>query len=277
MKIYISADIEGVAGIVSPSQTVQNGFEYETARRWMTGEVCAACEGAFAAGAEDIVVSDSHGNGQNILIDELPDSVRVVRNWPRPLGMMQGVETADFAGAFLLGYHTGAHHPAGILAHTSAGLLFTELRLNGVPATETMISAAIAGAFDTPVILATGDTDYVGHAKDLLGNQIVTVTTKAAFGRYSADTMTPKASCGLIRDAAKKAVTNHSNANPYKIKTPIEFEADFQRHIPAEILNYLPCVDRVNAHTIRFVGEDMVSVSKFLSFITSIRYDEQIP
>ncbi|MEM9705834.1 MAG: M55 family metallopeptidase [Pseudomonadota bacterium] len=145
MKIYISADIEGVAGVVSPAQTVQTGFEYETARRWMTSEVRAACEGAVAAGADGVIVSDSHGNGQSLLLDGLPDDVEVVRNWPRPLGMMQGVDLPEVAGAFLLGYHTGAHHAAGVLAHTSNGLLFSQIRLNGEPASETPISASIAG------------------------------------------------------------------------------------------------------------------------------------
>ncbi|MEO0614007.1 MAG: M55 family metallopeptidase [Pseudomonadota bacterium] len=277
MKIYISADIEGVAGVVSPAQTLQSGFEYEAARRWMTLELCAACEGAFEAGAAEIIVSDSHGNGQNLLLDLLPDKVRVVRNWPRPLGMMQGVETDGIAGAFLLGYHTGAHHQTGVLAHTSAGLLFTEIRLNGAPASETMISAALAGAFSVPILFASGDQPYVVHALDLLGEQISTVETKTPTGRYSADTLTPKAACAKIRQAAADAVNNINTAKPYALEAPIVFEADFQRHLPAELLDYLPCVDRIGSHTIRHEAPDMIAISKFLSFITAIQFDEQLP
>ena len=277
MRIYISADIEGVAGIVSPAQTLDAGFEYEAARRWMTLEVLAACEGAFAAGAAEITVSDSHGNGQNLLLDLLPENVRVVRNWPRPLGMMQGVEKDGTAGAFLLGYHTGGHHSSGVLAHTTSSLLFSELRLNGAPASETVISAAIAGAFDVPILFASGDRPYVKHAKELLGAEIVTVETKIPTGRFSADTKSPKAACAEIREAAARAVADGPRIAPFRLETPITFEADFQKHLPAELTAYLPMVERIGPYTIRFVGEDIPAVSKFLSFLSGIRFDDQMP
>ncbi|MEM6415627.1 MAG: M55 family metallopeptidase [Pseudomonadota bacterium] len=277
MKIYISADIEGVAGVVSPAQTVVAGFEYDNARKWMTGEVIAACEGAHEAGAEEIIVSDSHGNGQSLLIDLLPDYVRVVRNWPRPLQMMQGVETEGVAGAFLLGYHTGHHHSEGVLAHTTSGLLYTELRLNGRLASETTISAAIAAHFGIPTIFASGDDAYIRHAKEELGSDIAVVETKRAYGRYSAISLTPVVAQTKIREAAKQAVKELSVFQAKPVQTPITLEADFQRHIPAELMNYLPGITRTGARTIMFQGADMVEVSKLIAFMTSVRFDEQLP
>ncbi|MGH9942703.1 MAG: M55 family metallopeptidase, partial [Pyrinomonadaceae bacterium] len=106
MKIYISADMEGVVGVVTGEQLGPQGFEYQRFREFMTGEVNAAIEAAFEAGATEIVVSDSHGNGQNLLLEKLPQNITLVRAFPRPLMMMQGIDET-FAGVIFLGYHSG--------------------------------------------------------------------------------------------------------------------------------------------------------------------------
>ena len=117
LKIYISADMEGVVGVVTNEQLGPTGFEYQRFREFMTQEVNAAIEGALAGGATQIVVSDSHGNGQNLLIEKLPRDVLLVRSWPRPLMMMQGID-ASFAGAVFIGYHAGTTNMEGVRAHT---------------------------------------------------------------------------------------------------------------------------------------------------------------
>src|SRR5881398_2650775 len=103
-KIFISVDMEGITGVVEPAQLGPEGFEYQRAREWMTGEVNAAIAGARDTGPAEIVVCDSHGNGQSVLIDKLPDDVRVVRGFPRPLEMMQGIDES-FSAALFIGYH----------------------------------------------------------------------------------------------------------------------------------------------------------------------------
>ena len=105
VKVYISADMEGIGGVVSGEQLGTSGFEYERFREFMTEEVLAAIRGARAAGATEFLVSDSHGNGQNLLIEKLPDDVQLVRSWPRPLGMVEGIDET-FACALFIGYHT---------------------------------------------------------------------------------------------------------------------------------------------------------------------------
>ena len=117
MKIYISADMEGIVGVVTNEQLGPQGFEYARFREFMTQEVNAAIQGAFDAGASEIVVSDSHGNGQNLLIEKLPRDVLLIRAWPRPLMMMQGIDET-FAGAIFIGYHTATTNPQGVRAHT---------------------------------------------------------------------------------------------------------------------------------------------------------------
>src|SRR5687767_3272886 len=113
LRIYISADMEGVVGVVTNEQLGPQGFEYQRFREIMTQEVNAAIEAAFEAGATEVVVSDSHGNGQNLLIEKLPKNILLVRSWPRPLLMMQGIDET-FAGAIFLGYHTGTTNPTGV-------------------------------------------------------------------------------------------------------------------------------------------------------------------
>src|SRR5262249_6857307 len=124
IKVYISADMEGVAGVVSGDQLSPSSFEYERFRGFMTAEVLAAIQGAREAGATQIVVSDSHGNGENILIERLPDDVTLVRSWPRPLMMMQGIDSS-FAAAVFIGYHASTTNTAGVRAHTFSSALLT--------------------------------------------------------------------------------------------------------------------------------------------------------
>lgn len=109
MKVYISADMEGVAGVVNREQLVTDGFEFQQFRKFMTEEVNAAIEAAREAGATEIVVSDSHGTGLNLLMDLLPQDIQLVRSWPRPLGMMEGIDDT-FSAAIFIGYHAGVRH-----------------------------------------------------------------------------------------------------------------------------------------------------------------------
>src|SRR2546425_11107109 len=100
-KIFISVDMEGITGVVQPAQLGPEGFEYQRAREWMTAEVNAAIQGARDAGPADVVVCDSHGNGQSVLIDTLPDDVQIVRGFPRPLEMTQGIDDTFAAAMFV--------------------------------------------------------------------------------------------------------------------------------------------------------------------------------
>jgi len=276
MKLYISADIEGIAGVVTRDQGGPGKFEYELAREWMTGEVCAACEAAFKHGISEVVVSDSHGNGQNLLLDELPDRVRIVRSWPRPLGMMQGIEDGDYAGACLIGYHAGASNLSGILAHTLYGLVIREIRINGKVAPEAVISAGIAAHFGVPVILISGDDVFVKETSALIPD-VETVVTKISYGTLSGNTLKPSASRELIRRSTDKALTKALTKDPSGAKAwsatpvpgPITLQIDFKHRMPAEMLDLLSVVKRISAYTIEFVADDMLEISRFLTFITS--------
>lgn len=267
VKIYISADMEGVVGVVTADQLGPTGFEYQRFREFMTQEVNAAIEAAFAGGATEILVSDSHGNGQNLLIEKLPKNITLVRSWPRPLMMMQGIDET-FAGAIFIGYHASTTNSEGVRAHTMSSATLADVRLNDVSVPEAGINAAIAGHFNVPVIMVSGDDAAVKEITGLLGN-IEGAVVKWNYGFHSARTMMPEASYDLIREKVKKAMGRIQDFKPYKVSAPIQLDVRFKNYRPAEILSYLSIVKRTDAHSIRFQGKDMVEVSKFLEFMTN--------
>lgn len=267
LKVYISADMEGVAGVVTGDQLGPQGFEYERFRGFMTNEVLAAIEGARAAGATEILVSDSHGNGENLLIERFPKDVQIVRAWPRPLAMMEGID-ASFDAVFFVGYHASTTYPEGVRAHTMSSATLADVRLNGVSVPEAGLNAAIAGHFRVPVAMISGDDAAVKEARALLG-PVEGAVVKWNAGFHSARTLTPEASCDLIREAAKTALARRAAVKPYVVAAPVTLDVRFKSYRPSEVLAYLPIVERTDAHAIRFRGKDMVETIRFLEFVTN--------
>jgi D-amino peptidase len=273
LKIYISADMEGVVGAVTGEQLGPGGFEYQRFREFMTAEVNAAIDAARAAGATEFVISDSHGNGQNLLIDKLPDDVTVIRSWPRELSMMAGIDES-FDGVIFIGYHASTANTRGVRAHTMSSANITSLRLNGMEMTEGSMAAAAAGHFGVPVIMISGDDVAVAENQVLIGD-IEGAVVKWAKGFHSAETLTPEAAYEVIRTRTMSAINRIEEFQPYILSTPIELELTLKNYTPVELLGYLPNVERINSHTIRFTGEDIIEVSNFLTFVTSFRVDLQ--
>src|SRR5208282_525361 len=178
LKIYISVDMEGVAGVVTLDQLVPGGFEYERFRRFMTDETLAAIRAAKESGASEIVVSDSHGNGENLLIEQFPKDVRIVRSWPRHGGMMAGLDET-FDAAMFVGYHASTTNPRGVRAHTFSSAHLARVALNGNAVTEGEFNAAYAGALGVPVIFASGDDAATQELRSRLGNIEIAETKKS--------------------------------------------------------------------------------------------------
>ncbi|HSE30556.1 MAG TPA: M55 family metallopeptidase [Pyrinomonadaceae bacterium] len=265
MKIYISADMEGITGVVTSEQLGPTGFEYGRFREFMTQEVNAAIEAARAAGATEIVVSDSHGNGQNLLVEKLPKDILLIRSWPRPLMMMQGIDET-FAGVIFIGYHTATTNSEGVRAHTISSARLADVRLKGTSVSEAGLNAAIAGHFNVPVIMVSGDDAVVKETQALLGN-VEGAVVKWASGFHSAKTLMPEAGQQLIREKVTNAMRRIKDFKPYKLAGPVQLDVRFKNYRPSEVLSYLSVVERVDAHSIRYVGKDMVDVARFLEFI----------
>lgn len=266
-KIFISIDMEGLAGVVTDAQLGPTGFEYQRFRGFMTDELLAAIEGAREAGASEILVADAHGNGQNVLIERLPDDVQIVRAWPRPLAMVHGIDDT-FDGAIFIGYHSSTTNTEGVRAHTMSSANITDVKLNGVSVPEAGVNAAIAGHFGVPVIMISGDDAIVEEARSLIGD-MEAATVKWASGFHSAKTMTPAAGASLIREKVKAAVGRIEDFKPYRLDGPITFDLSLKHYRPVEILSYLPSMERIDSHTIRYVGKDMLEISKVFQFITN--------
>jgi D-amino peptidase len=271
VKVYISADMEGITGVVTNEQLGPTGFEYQRARQFMTDEVNAAIQGAREGGATEILVSDSHGNGQNLLIDQLPNDVTIVRSWPRPLMMMEGIDST-FAAAIFIGYHSGTANVRGVRAHTMSSATLAGVSLNGMAASEGAINAAIAGHFGVPIVMVSGDDAAVEEVRRVTG-PIEGAVVKRAISFHSAATMTPKAGQDLIRERARAAVMRRESVKPYRLVNRITLDVTFKHYRAAEIVAYLPMVERVDAHTIRFIGRHMVEVSRFLEFLNTYQPD----
>jgi D-amino peptidase len=271
VRVFISVDMEGIAGVVSNEQLGPQGFEYGAFREFMTAEVNAAIAGAREAGATQFVIADAHGNGQNLLIDKLPPEVTVVRSWPRPLMMMQGVDSTIDAAIFI-GYHSSTSNSEGVRAHTISSATLTGVALNGTQMTEGSINAAIAGHFGVPIVLVTGDDAAVSEVQRVVG-AIEGAVVKKAISFHSAATMTPKAAQDLIRERARAAVQRRAGFKPFVMRGPLTLEISFKHYRQAEMLTYLPNVQRVNSHTVRFVGKDIVEVSRFIEFVTNYGTD----
>lgn len=271
LKVHISVDMEGVAGTVTADQLTPSGFEYGRFREFMTREALAAIDGAKAAGATEIVVADSHGNGENLLIEEMPPDVKVIRSWPRRLSMMAGVDDNADAAIFI-GYHASTTNAAGVRAHTFSSANLTRVALNGVNVTEGAWNAAIAGQFNVPVVMMSGDDAAIAEVRKAIGN-IEAAETKRTLGFHSALTLTPQASAMLIAQRVRAALGRLQDFKPYKVQTPVTVDVSFKNYLPAEMLAYLPIFERTDSHSIRFHAKDMVEASSIMQFIGDYRPD----
>ncbi len=266
LRVFISADMEGVVGTVTADQLGPAGFEYQRFREFMTREVLAAIRGVRSAGPAEIVVADAHGNGENLLLELFPSDVTIVRSWPRPQGMMQGVDSS-FSAAIFIGYHAGTTNPDGVRAHTFSSATLADVRLNGRSMPEGGVNAALAGYFGVPVIMVSGDDAAVAEVRSVVGD-IAGAVVKWNYGFHSARTLTPDSAYRLI-EATAAAAMRTLPATPLRLTGPVTLDLRFKNYRPAEVLAYLPVVERTDAHSVRYTARDMVEVTRFLQFVTT--------
>jgi D-amino peptidase len=252
MRVYISADIEGITGLVSWSQCSRpdgKSFDYAFARRMMTHDVNAAVRGARAAGATDIVVKDSHGNSKNLLIEDLEPGVRLISGHGAGAdGMMQGIDDT-FDCAMLVGYHAMAGTLGGVMEHTITGGVH-RLWVNGHECGEIGLSAGVAGRYGVPIVMISSDAAGCAEASELIKG-IATAVTKQGIGRYMANMLHPDETAPLIEAAAKRAVANHKAVRPQVWNEPARIRVEFNRAEEADMgAKLLSVPTRVNGYTV---------------------------
>jgi D-amino peptidase len=268
VRVYISADMEGTAGVCAwPQVDPSDVHEYPIYRRYMTREVAAAIEGARVSGGREFLVNDSHWNMRNLLWDELPEDVRMISGARKPLSMAAGAEQR-FDAAFFTGYHAKIGEANAVLSHTYSDATLYDVRVNGTPCTEALLNAALLGLYGTPVVLITGDRTTIESVARTLP-WIVGVVVKDAIGYYSTNTLTPATACAAIREGAREALVTLSHAKPFTFDPPIELIIETAKTEQADFMELLPQVERIGGRAVRFRHDDYLMV--FRAFLAAMR------
>jgi D-amino peptidase len=257
MNLLVSTDMEGISGVVLDEQTSSSHTDYGRFRKLMTADVNAAIEGALAAGAKQIVVTDSHASMTNVLIEELNTAAELISGHLRPLGMMEGIGP-EIDAVFLVGYHAASGTAAASLEHTWSGRVVA-LRLNGREVGEMGLNAALAGAYGVPVVLVTGDRAVTEEARALLG-KVETVAVKESITRCAARCLHPEVARERIRQAAERALQR--GGTPLVLASPITVQIAFLRAMNADQAALIPGSRRVDGRTVEWTGDDMPTVYK---------------
>lgn len=264
MKVFISADIEGTAGITAWDEAKKGHPEYEEFREYMTDELVAACEGAKAAGAKEIVVKDAHSTARNLILSKLPAYVRIVRGWSgHPDLMMFGIDNS-FSAALYTGYHNKAGTDTNPLAHTLTGTV-SRLLINGEVASEFTLNALCAARYGVPSAFLSGDAGMCAEAKAIAPG-IGTVATSEGFGPATRS-LTPKAAVAAIREGVEKALSGDLKACLPKLADNFELIVEYTTPIEAYRGSWYPGVEHVAARTLRFEAKDFFEIQRAIRFI----------
>lgn len=268
LKVYISVDMEGIAGIVSWLQDA--GEHRAITRRLMTDEANAAIDGALAAGAEEIVVSDSHNTMINLIPDELRPEARLVSGSGRPLSMVEGIDETFDAAAFV-GYHAAMGTQDGVLDHTYSGGTVSLVRINGRRVGEIGINAGVCGYFGVPVVCVAGDQAAASEAVELLGD-VVTVPVKRGIGRTAADSLHPQVARGYITEGVREGLTRAAKPAPLQFLSPVTWELRLFNSAMADMATAIPGVERVDGTKVRFSHADYIVAYKAMRAAIALAY-----
>ncbi len=260
LKVFISVDMEGIGGIGTAQMTSSVGKDYASGRRLMTDEVNAVVAAAFAGGATEILVNDSHGDMQNLLHTELDPRVAYIQGAIKPVGMVEGLDST-FHAAIFLGYHARAGTTRGFLAHTGSGIV-KGLWLNDVEAGEGELNAAYAGSLGVPVIVAAGDSAFA--AQFATNVKAATVVTKTAVTPQAARLRHPERVREELASAVRRGLANLSSAQPWSVGAPVRVRLRFADPTRPQILEAIPGVRQVDGYTVEFTAADMTAAYRMI-------------
>mgnify|MGYP001120371856 CR=1 FL=1 len=256
MKIFITADYEGVSGHVQWG----SGSEREA----ITADINAAIAGAIDGGATEILAGEAHANMRNIIPERLDPRASFLSGQPKPLNHVCGLDST-FDAAMFVAYHARAGTWRGIMAHTYTGTVFS-LKFNGIEVGEIGTDAAIAGHFGVPVIMVTGDKAACDEARALMGN-IETVAVKEGISRSAGRCLHPEEARRLIREGARRAMSKIGTVKPFVIKPPIRTEVVFVDPTCADNLEHLPFIERIDGRTVAFTAETFIAAFELFNMV----------
>ncbi len=264
MKIYISADIEGITGATHWDETDNKNPDYGEFREQMTAEVAAACEGAVKAGASELLVKDAHWTGRNLIQAKLPRQAKLVREWSgHPYSMMQELDET-FHAALAIGYHSRAGSNASPLAHTMTGKV-TYLKINQQYASEFMIAAYTAAQVGVPFVFVSGDEGICQEAQSLIPG-LRSIAVKLGKGS-STISLHPELAVELIRTEVETAL--RSDVAKCRLQLPDHFSVEicYKNHATAYHMSFFPGAMLKEPHTVQYEADDYFEVLRFFSFV----------
>jgi D-amino peptidase len=269
MKILISADLEGISGVVHPTETNPGGYDYERGRALMTAEVNAAVAGVLEAMPGAVVlVADAHGPFRNLLPEELDRRVRLVRGKPRPLGMLAGLDD-DTDAVLFVGYHARSGTGPAVLAHTISDAVL-DVRLNGRSVGEIGLNAALAGFHGAPVVLLSGDDAACAELLELVPGA-ATVAVKQALGQAAAISLHPDEAREQLHRVAAKAIRRHDRVPLLTLPGPLKVEIDLYGPYTVDLATLIPGVSRApGARTVTFTAADVGEAYRLVQLVTQL-------
>lgn len=262
MKVFISVDMEGISGITDPEDVLPDGADYQRGRMFMTGDANAAILGAYDAGADEVLVNDSHWIMRNLLLEHLDPRARTIKGFHKSLCMVQGLDES-YDGAVFVGYHACAGTEGGVLNHTMLGKEIQNIYLNGEPTGETRLNAAFAGHYGVPVLVVAGDAAVCAEAERFLDG-VQTVAVKDGIDKFSANCLHPEVAQARIREATARAVAERSRAVPYRVSPPYRLGIEWNSTTIAATCALIPRVELTAPRSVEFVTEDYPELMRVL-------------
>lgn len=271
MRVFISTDFEGVAGVVDWDQIMVGSHDYELGRRLLLGELNAAIDGALDAGATSIVVNDSHSSMRNIPPDLVQGRASLITGKHKPLYMMQGLDET-FGAIFFVGYHGSIGASQAILSHSYNPRAIWEARINGEVVGETALNALVAAHYAVPIVLVTGDQVTAEEARRL-DPPPHCVEVKRSISRTAAESLHPEVARERIREGAHLALTSMKPAGPPRFPENTYIELTFLTADMAEMATWIRGVEVVpgNARTVRLHGEPLELFQTFVTIVMLTR------
>ena len=268
VKVFISFDMEGVAGIVDWAQCRPPGQAYEEGRALLLGEVNAAIDGAMAAGATEIVCNDAHGAMNNLNPADLHGRAAYIAGRHKPWYMMEGLDDS-FDAVFFVGYHGSISGAPSVLSHTYNPSVIARVSLNGVECGESGINGLVALGHNVPVALLTGDQVTIAEAEPFF-KQVEHVIVKGSITRFAATQVHPEEAREMIYAAAETAVRRLGSVPLPAIELPATLEVEFQTADMAHVAGWVKGVERAGTRNVRIHSDDPIGVYQSFVGITYI-------
>lgn len=266
MKIFISTDMEGTAGVVDWSQCIPGNPEYGYYRELLQNETNASIKGAMAAGATEFLINDSHSSMQNLRPHSLEGKARYLSGKHKPMYMMQGLDSS-FDAIFFVSYHGSMSSEASVLSHTYNPRAIADITLNGEVVSEAGINALVAQAYGVPIVLVTGDETTEAETK-VWSPGVRAAVVKKSVTRFAADSMHPTDACDLIFKKAKEAIESLKSIPVPSIKLPATLEITFHNNDFADMATWLPGSVKTGVKKVAITDSDPLAL--FRRFITTV-------